>query len=172
MKKLLLIYLLIITFSFAKAQNETKLNEEITTYYLIRHAEKDKSDATNQDPNLIEKGLDRAEKWSNHFKNIDLDAIYSTNYNRTMATASPTATNQELEITPYSPNTLDIKTFLDETKNQTILIVGHSNTTPAFVNKILGEEKYESIDETINSKLFIVTINSENKINSKVIEVD
>ncbi|MDP5093772.1 MAG: phosphoglycerate mutase, partial [Polaribacter sp.] len=33
---------------------------QTTTYYLIRHAEKDRTDATNQNPNLNEDGLKRA----------------------------------------------------------------------------------------------------------------
>ncbi|AUC81886.1 histidine phosphatase family protein [Lacinutrix sp. Bg11-31] len=172
MKKLLLFCLLITAFSCVKAQNETKVNKVTTTYYLIRHAEKDKSDSSNQNPKLIEKGQKRAEKWSNHFKNINLDAVYSTNYNRTIETALPTATNKGLEITPYDPKTLDLKIFLEQTKNQTVLIVGHSNTTPNFVNKIIDEEKHESINETINSKLFIVTINNKNVTTSKVIDID
>ena len=168
MKKLLLIILLFFCFG---CENTSEEKTNTTTYYLIRHAEKDKSDPSNKNPKLIEKGLKRAKNWSNYFKKVDFDAVYSTNYKRTMETALPTATRQDLEITPYNPKTLDIKTFLEETKNQTVLIVGHSNTTPAFVNKIIGEEKYQAIDETINSKLFMVTINKE-KTTSKVIEVD
>lgn len=171
MKNLLLSFILVITLSCAKTKNETKINEETTTYYLIRHAEKDKSDANNQNPNLVVKGLKRAKNWSNHFKNIDLDAIYSTDYKRTIETALPTAMDKDIEITPYNPKTLDLKTFLEDTKNKTVLIVGHSNTTPSFVNKIIGEEKYESIDETINNKLFTVTI-QDNNITSKVTNID
>lgn len=168
MKKLILITLLFACFG---CKNTSEVKTDTTTYYLIRHAEKDKSDPSNKNPNLIVNGLKRAKKWSNHFKNIDFNAIYSTNYNRTIETALPTAMDQELEITPYNPQTLDLKLFLKETKGQNILIVGHSNTTPAFVNKIIGEEKYQSIDETINSKLFIVSINND-KITSKVIDVN
>ena len=36
---------------------------QTTKYYLIRHAEKDRTDPTNQNPNLNEDGLKRAEKW-------------------------------------------------------------------------------------------------------------
>ncbi|WP_052158183.1 SixA phosphatase family protein [Lacinutrix jangbogonensis] len=168
MKKLLLIILLFVCFG---CKNTSEEKTDTTTYYLIRHAEKDKSDPSNKNPKLIEKGLKRAKNWSNHFKKVDFDAIYSTNYKRTIETALPTATHQDLEITSYNPRTLDIKAFLEKTKNQTVLIVGHSNSTPAFVNKMIGEEKYDTIDETINSKLFMVTIN-KGKTTSKVIEVD
>lgn len=167
-KKLLLITLLCVCFG-CKKNSEVKTNT--TTYYLIRHAEKDKSNPNNKNPDLIEKGLKRAKKWSNHFKNTSLDAIYSTNYNRTIATAIPTANDKNIEITPYDPKTLNLKSFLEKTKNQTVLIVGHSNSTPLFVNKIIREEKYESIDETINNKLFIVTL-TKGKVTSKVTTID
>lgn len=158
MKKLLAILLLFSIFSCVNKQSSLKNNQESTTYYLIRHAEKDKSDPENRNPKLIKKGLKRAKKWKNHFKNVDLDAVYSTNYNRTIETATPTAVDKNLEIKSYNPQTLDIKVFLEKTKGQHVLIVGHSNTTPAFVNKIIEEDKYQSIDETINSNLYVVTI--------------
>ncbi|WP_290697661.1 phosphoglycerate mutase family protein [Lacinutrix sp.] len=158
MKKLLAILLLFSIFSCVNKQSNPENNQESTTYYLIRHAEKDKSDPENRNPKLIKKGLKRAKKWKNHFKNVDLDAVYSTNYNRTIETATPTAVDKNLEIKSYNPQTLDIKVFLEKTKGQHVLIVGHSNTTPAFVNKIIEEDKYQSIDETINSNLYVVTI--------------
>lgn len=168
MKKLLLITLLFVVFG-CKTTSET--NTVMTTYYFIRHAEKDKSDKTNRNPKLIEKGLKRAENWRKHFKNTNFDAIYSTNYFRTKQTAQPTADANKLDVTIYDPRKIDYDAFLEKTKNQTVLIVGHSNTTPSFVNKIIGEDKYEPIDETNNSKLFIVTKNNR-KVSSKVIEVD
>ena len=65
-----------------------------STYYFIRHAEKDRSDKTNKNPELTEKGNKRAENWSIVFENVDFDLIYSTKYNRTIQTAEPTATKQ------------------------------------------------------------------------------
>ena len=150
-------------------QDEAKV--EITTYYFIRHAEKDRSDHTNKDPELDKRGLKRANKWAKYFKNIDLDAVYTTNYIRTQQTAQPTAEKHHLDIQTYDPNSLYSKDFEEATKGKTVLVVGHSNTTPAFVNKILKEDKYEDIDDNDNSKLFIVTI-SDGKITDKVISIN
>ncbi|WP_299891875.1 histidine phosphatase family protein [uncultured Lacinutrix sp.] len=168
MKKLLYITFLFIAFG---CKSTSKIKTDTTTYYFIRHAEKDKSDKTNRDPDLIEKGRKRAQKWASYFNKTKLDAVYSTNYLRTKNTAKPTANSKGLETILYDPRAINYNDFLNNTKGQTVLIVGHSNTTPFFVNKIIGEEKYESIDETINSKLFIVTINKE-IITSKVITID
>jgi broad specificity phosphatase PhoE len=53
--------------------------------------------------------------------------------------------------------------FQTATKGKTVLVVGHSNTTPAFVNKILGENKYEDINDNDNASLYIVTIAGDKK---------
>ena len=50
--------------------------------------------------------------------------------------------------------------FKTQTEKQTVLIVGHSNTTPAFVNTIIGTQEHSQIDDSDNGKLFIVTINN------------
>lgn len=83
-------YFLILSVFLFSINIEAQENET-TTYYFIRHAEKDKSDSSNKNPDLTEKGIQRAEKWSNVFENIKLDFIFSTKYNRTIQTAQPTA---------------------------------------------------------------------------------
>ena len=118
-----------------------------STFYLIRHAKKDRSDSLNTNPNLTEKGLLRAERWSHVFKNISFDAVYSTDYNRTRTTALPTAIKNNLELTIYDPKTINITDFLNHNKGKNILIVGHSNTTPTFLNAILKSETYKDIDD-------------------------
>jgi len=157
MKKFLL--LIIFTFSLFSACS----SNETTTYYLIRHAEKDRTDNTNKNPDLNKKGQERAKKWAKRFKNIPFDAIYSTNYNRTLQTATPTAESKNLEIIKYNPNKMYDTVFQQETKGKTILIVGHSNTTPSFANKILEEKKYEDINDNNNASLYIVTISDDKK---------
>ena len=145
--------------------------EKTTTYYLIRHAEKDRSDVTNRNPNLNDKGLERAKKWAEYFKNIDLDAVYSTEYNRTMQTATPTATSKKLEIISYNPRKMYDSLFQANTTGKTVLVVGHSNTTPVFANKILGEEKYQDMSDNDNFSLYIVTIKGDKKT-SKVEKIN
>jgi thioredoxin-related protein len=49
-------------------------SQESTTYYLIRHAEKNRTDKTNRNPDLNKKGVERAKKWASYFKNIKIDA--------------------------------------------------------------------------------------------------
>ena len=157
-------YILLLFILFASISLKAK-DEEITTYYFIRHAEKVRTDNSNKNPDLTEKGKKRAEKWSTVFKDVNFDLIYSTNYNRTIQTANPTAINKNLEIQFYDPRMMFDDEFKVTTKDKTVLVVGHSNTTPHFVNKILGKEKYKDIEDTNNSNLYIVTITNSKPTN-------
>lgn len=134
-----------------------------TTYYLIRHAEKDQSDPSNKDPHLTEEGKNRADNWANTFKDIKFDMVYSTNYNRTKETAMPTATANNVDVTYYDPRAMNLSEFMDTTEGKTVLIVGHSNSTPTFTNQLIDKAKYDMIDENNNANLYIVTITGESK---------
>jgi broad specificity phosphatase PhoE len=160
-------FLFVFAFSLLSACNQDKT----TTYYLIRHAEKDRTDKTNRNPNLNFEGETRAQKWATYFEDIDLDAVYSTNYNRTIQTATPTAKTKELEIKKYDPRKMYDSIFQAATKGKTVLVVGHSNTTPVFTNKILGEDKYKNMDDHDNASLYIVTL-KEGKMTSNVIKIE
>lgn len=159
MKNILLLTLIVfLTFSCKSDKKEFVPNTiETTVYYLIRHAEKDRS-IKSDDPGLTEKGLERAENWSKIFSDMNFDYIYSTDYKRTQQTALPTAKEKKLVIQSYDPKNLNDEIFKGKTKGKKVLIVGHSNTTPAFVNIIIGKQEYQQIDDKDNGKLFIVTI--------------
>lgn len=152
MKRILFILAIILTTSNLSAQEN-----EVTTYYFIRHAEKTRIDKTDKNPFLTKKGQLRAENWTKVFKNVNFDYIYSTNYNRTIQTVTPTLKDKYLEIQFYNPRDLYNDDFKQKTKGKIVLVVGHSNTTPSFVNKIIGNEKYPHIDDTNNSNLYIIT---------------
>ncbi|WP_350285579.1 histidine phosphatase family protein [uncultured Croceitalea sp.] len=139
---------------------DKEINKEpiISTFYLIRHAEKDRTDSTNRDPELMQKGLDRAIRWAEVFDNVPLDAIYSTDYQRTKMTAAPTSVKKDLTTQFYDPSNIDVDTFKSDHEGMNVLVVGHSNTTPDFVNKLIGQEKYDAIDDADNTSLFIVKI--------------
>ena len=152
-------------------QDKYQEEQKVTTYYLIRHAEKDKSDKQNRNPHLTDIGQKRAENWLNVFEDVEFDMIYSTNYHRTIETALPTAKANDLEIIYYDPRNMDIDTFMEKTKGKTVLIVGHSNTTPTLANKIIEEDKYSQIDETNNSNLYIINKN-DSSITSTLLKIN
>lgn len=165
MKNFLLLSFALVLFFSCKTEKKDDSNsiQETTVYYLIRHAEKDRS-ITGQDPSLTEKGLERAANWSKILTPIKLDQIYSTDYKRTQQTALPTATVKNLEIQSYDPKKLYDENFKRNTKGKTVLIVGHSDTTPAFVNAIIGKQKYNQINDSDNGKLYLVTLTKNDTI--------
>ncbi|WP_296384032.1 histidine phosphatase family protein [Winogradskyella sp.] len=150
---------------------EKQVEQKTTTYYLIRHAEKDRSDKTNRNPHLTEAGLKRANNWANVLKDVKFDLVYSTNYNRTKETAAPTAKANNVEVSFYDPRDMKLKEFIANTKGKKILVVGHSNTTPMFANGLLGDKKYGMIDDNNNANLYIVTVTEDSK-SSTVLVVD
>lgn len=173
MKKQLILLTFILLTSFAYCQEITVEQDTLTTtYYFIRHAEKNRTDANNKNPNLNMDGVLRAAKWSLVFDSIKFDAIYSTDYYRTKQTAQPTAEKNNLEITLYDPNGLDVKTLLQETKGKTVLIVGHSNTTPMLVNAVIGSNKYQQIKDDQNGNLYIVSISKSGDINDTLLRIN
>lgn len=159
LKKLLLFLFISSSFLSIYSQNYTEITLGVTTtYYLIRHSEKDTSNISDKNPNLSKIGMQRANSWVSILKDIKFDAIYSTNYNRTMQTAKPISESNELEIIQYSPSNFNFDDFKESTKGKTVLIVGHSNTTPSFANDFIGKNEYQQIEESNYANLYIITV--------------
>jgi len=152
--------LLVGFFSCKQEDKDKEISKEpiVSTFYLIRHAEKDTSNPNNVDPELIQDGLDRAIRWAEVFDPISLDAIYSTNYERTLMTAAPTSVKKNIDVQYYDPREIDIQALMADNEGKSVLIVGHSNTTPNLTNQLLGSEKYEGMEEDDNASLFIVRV--------------
>lgn len=185
MKKLLLLILPVLLAGCNFSQTEESLQavseqkkeaiqntKSMTTYYMIRHAEKDRTDSKNKNPELNKDGKLRAENWAKVFKEVDFDAIYSTDYNRTKQTAQPTATSQSLKVETYDPENLFNDDFKKKTEGKTVLIVGHSNTTPQLVNKILGSEKFKDIPDDENGAMYILNILPNQNKNIKTLYIN
>ena len=130
--------------------------QEISTFFLVRHAEKA---STGEDPSLTTEGQERAEELARFLQEVPIDAIYSTDYKRTMETAMPTATAKNVPIESYDPS--DLATFAaalqEATTNKKILIVGHSNTTPALINIFANSDQYTSLSEKQYDNMYILS---------------
>ena len=140
------------------------LNAQKQIFIILRHAEKDTTVAGSQmmqaDPPLNIKGQERAQSLIRKFKKYKISKIYSTHYNRTKSTVLPLANSIGLSINNYDPKQLI--TFADELKTQvnhskTILIVGHSNTSPKLVNLLIKKDQFKDLDESIYDSFWIVT---------------
>ena len=162
MEKIIILFSSIILFACQpNKKSDTVMHAETdanATYYLIRHADKDTSSNAGDDPELTAQGKARAQNWAEVLKNVSFDKVYSTDFIRTRETAEPIATDNSLEIELYDPTDLYNQDFISQTEGKTVLVVGHSNTTAAFVNKILGEDRFSEIDESNYGNLYIVNV--------------
>lgn len=145
----------------AIANDEIEARPATTTVYLVRHAEK-KIDS-GKDPALTAQGEFRAKFLAKMFEQIQLDTVYSTDTIRTRDTAQPTAKSQGLEVVLYGARDVNYPEFLASNHGKTVLVVGHSNTIPAFVNGLLDEQKYTELDEAQYDSLFVVDIIGQQK---------
>lgn len=143
------------------AQPSSAAEVPLTTFYLIRHAEKELNIKT--DPPLTDEGRLRSQQWAEVFSQIELDFVYSTDTTRTRDTASAVAETHDLDLRFYTPKDFDYDGFIEQHRGHSILVVGHSNTSPAFANGLLGADQYPELDETIYGTLYIVDINAAHR---------
>ncbi len=146
-------------------------SEQCSTFYLIRHAEKVRTDKSDKDPKLNKYGMLRAIKWQEYFSDKNISKIYSTNYKRTLETVKPIQESSDIIPIIYSPSDIDYKNFIMSNKIEVVLIVGHSNTIPDFVNGLINENVYSQIDDLNNSNLYVVNI-CESGISHKLLKID
>jgi phosphohistidine phosphatase SixA len=130
--------------------------EQPTTIIMVRHAEKDYGD----DPNLTEPGRERANLLRDMLKDTELAAVYSTDFKRTMQTAEPVAKEKELDIRVYSPQELSLLAtqLVRRHRGETVLVVGHSNTTPALASHLDPNAEYPRFSELDYTNLYIMSI--------------
>ena len=74
----------------------------------------------------------------------------------TQKLALPISKTNNLEILKYNPSQKFYKKFLEQNNGKTILIVGHSNTIPSFVNSLINENFYKNIKDNNNGNLYHV----------------
>ncbi len=146
---------------------------QTTTVILLRHAEKDTSAPGSAmmkaDPPLSVLGEKRAASLPEVLKAYHPDSIYSTNYTRTKATINPLAQKFGLPVQLYDPAKLnEMADKLLAMKGGTIIVVGHSNTTPRLVNLLIEQNKYPDLNDSVYNQLWIVTIRN-GKAEEKII---
>lgn len=130
----------------------------VTTVVLVRHAEKVDD---SRDPRLSEAGEERAHELARVLADIPLDAVLSTPFIRTRETARPVANRIGVPITetPVSATyASDLAARIRaDYAGRTVLVVGHSNTTPD-VMRALGVPDVRAIADHEYDDLFIVTL--------------
>jgi broad specificity phosphatase PhoE len=127
-----------------------------TTVLIVRHADRDgDKDA------LTSAGVARAQELGHVAAKAGVSAIFCTKTARTRKTAEPLATALKLapvELEPKDTAGL-VKQILADQKGKTVLVVGHSNTVPAIIAG-LGGQQLPDLAETDFDDLYVVTIGS------------
>ena len=125
----------------------------------VRHAEKA---AEGDDPVLTPAGQARAARLAAILKDCPLNGVYTTQFVRTMKTAQPVASTQQKAIMTYDHKDPEfVPRLLQKQQGKRLLIVGHSNSIPALVNQVLGEQRFEEIDEQDYGNIFIIGVSNK-----------
>ena len=132
---------------------------QFTTVVLVRHAEKE---PTGADPSLTESGVERAAALAHVVGEMDVSAVYATQYLRTQATALPLANALGLDVSVvaaagggYAVEMADI--VRTRHRGETVVIVSHSNTVPAIIGE-LGIAPVPFIEDDEYDDLYIVLV--------------
>ena len=132
MKQLLTLTMLFFALNLSAQAQKNK------TVWVIRHAEKLTHDPKDTNPDLNEKGLQRAEDLRQYFSKKKIEKIFSTPFLRTKNTAEPLAKMLNIKIEIYEAKVDSVlRNKIKALPNKSILIVGHSNTVLEIV-KIFG----------------------------------
>lgn len=135
----------------------TQSQNTITTFILVRHAEK--ADDGTKNPDLTEAGGQRASELARVLDDVKIDAIYSTAYQRTQNTVKPLAETKKRKIISYNAMKADeMDKILEAHKGGTVVIAGHSNTTPWVANYFLGRETYSDFKDADYDNIIILSI--------------
>lgn len=101
-------------------------------------------------------------KWESYFIDKNITAIYATPYKRTSATVAPLAERLRLKVVNYDIIQMDLSEIIEKHKGKAVLIVGHSNTLPNHINKLLNDNVYKDIDESEFGTLYTIVIKGDN----------
>jgi broad specificity phosphatase PhoE len=131
-----------------------------TTFILVRHAE---TTGSGSNPSLSVLGQARAAELTRILGPVTLNAVFSTDYNRTKQTAQPVASAKGVTVISYDPflsYALIDQCLLTYAKG-IVLVVGHSNTIPDLINLMTGTSAYPDLPDTEYDNLFIVQVASK-----------
>lgn len=142
--------------SCRQAAETVVMETQTQTYYLLRHAEKQKGD----DPELTEAGHARAALVKDMLADKGITHIHSSNYRRTLQTAAPLAKSTGLEVMIYDPRDLPAMAVKLKSMPGVHLVVGHSNTTPQLAALMTGDP-VEPMPETEYTRFTQVNLNPD-----------
>ncbi len=139
---------------------------DATQLILVRHAEKATGGEDPEDPDLTPAGSQRAERLADILQEFPLDGVYTTFYNRSTSTAQPSAYQAQVDIQFYEANqSADFVIQLAARQmGKHFLVVGHSNTVPQMLNRLLGEAKFKDLRDSEYSNIYVASISKDGQV--------
>lgn len=151
MKRLIFFFSLCLLLSTAVLAQNTEV-------WVVRHAEKDKSNPEDKDPNLSDEGRIRAGDLATFLKNVKFDVGYSTPYKRTHQTLDSL-------IIPKVINYTDPKSLVDSVKKnysgKTVIVAAHSNTVLEIIEAFGGKRPMEMLTDDDYDYIFRLTVKDD-----------
>jgi 2,3-bisphosphoglycerate-dependent phosphoglycerate mutase len=126
-----------------------------TTFYCVRHCEKAKD---SPDPDLTAEGRARAEKLGRVMDNAYLNIVATTKYKRTIQTGEAVhryAGDPDFVSFPTEMQDSWLQDQFVENAGKHIFYVGHQNTVPQLLNKLVGSFQFQNIPDTDFDHLYI-----------------
>ncbi|WP_267176069.1 winged helix-turn-helix domain-containing protein [Marinicella marina] len=154
-----------------KAAKIAKESEsDVTQIYILRHTEK--TDDFAEDPLLSERGIERAKYWKKVLQHIEFDRVFTTDFKRNIMTAELIADASTVQPDLYYPMSFDVLKFINQIRGQKVLVIGHSNTIPDMVNRLIDETKYPPMSHENYNILYVVNINKDGATSSSMLHIE
>lgn len=161
---IILAFGLLVTACQSQAQEEPATEQAAVVWYLVRHAEKMPATEENpSDPSLSEEGQVRAQQLAQTLRAAGITHIYSSDFARTRETAQPLADVLGLTVEQYDASALQDFAASLITQTGRIVVVGHSNTTPALA-EMLGGDPGEPITEEEYDRLYALVKGAQGEV--------
>ncbi|WP_412466811.1 phosphoglycerate mutase family protein [Pedobacter sp. KLB.chiD] len=151
MKKLfVLLALILLLANIASAQT--------TTVWIIRHAEKEKSNPQDTNPSLSDEGKIRAGDLATYLKKVKFDVAFATPTKRTHQTLDSL-------VIPKVVDYKDIKSLVDSIKTsyagKNVIIAGHSNTVLEIIEAFGGKKPKEELTDDDYDYIFELSVKGD-----------
>ncbi len=125
--------------------------------YIVRHAEKE----NGKDPELSREGLERSEALFMKMRKYPPQLIFVSQYRRTAMTADSLRLKMNIDTVHYPAEdsgdslvkVMQLK--LKDTKVKRILVIGHTNTIPAFIQHYIPDVSIVMPDEVYDD-VFVI----------------
>lgn len=140
-----------------------------TVVYLVRHAEK--ASSADNNPQLSEAGVRRAEALAQTLGDAGVTTIYTTQFKRTAETAAPLLARTKVGVTMLEVDHDNPQTYVEQLssdiltkhRGETVVVISHSNTLPLIVERLSGKP-VQAIEDDAYSNLYVVTLPAQGAV--------